>query len=285
MIAQPPLWTRPQRRAPYLFLLPEIAVLGIFFFWPLWQSLTLSFHVTAGTHARRFVGLDNYRFLILHDRLFWLAVINTIAYTSAFLLVQIPASLGLAMLLNRRDVRGKSIFRFCFFSTYLVGQVFMAVIFFALLGRETNVGWLTRPALALPATLLAGWSLSIGYAMIYFLAALQTVDENLREAAVLDGAGTWAVFWNVILPGVKPVLIFLVVVGTIWGFQLFELPYVLFQGPGPNYRALTIVMYLYSTAFERGDLGYSAAIGWLLVLLLSGVSILQLKFTSALAEP
>jgi ABC-type sugar transport system permease subunit len=285
--------TASQRRAPYLFLLPLAAVLGIFFLGPLCQSFLLSFYTTAGPDSGRFVGPGNYRFLILHDRLFWLATANTIAYTVAFLVIQIPAALGLAMLLNHRCVWFKSVFRFCFFSTYLVGQVFVAVVFFALLGPRrglvnqilgSDIGWLTRPGLALPAVLLAGLWLSIGYGLVYFLAALQAVDGNLYEAALLDGAGRWSMFWHVTLPGIRPVLLFLVVVGTIGGFQLFELPYVLMQGPGPNYRALTIVMYLYSAAFERGDLGYSAAIGWLLVVLLAAVSLAQIKLTGAAAE-
>jgi ABC-type sugar transport system permease subunit len=285
--------------APYWFLTPLLAVLGLFFVWPLSQSLLISFFTTAGPHGGRFVGFGNYVFLITHDRLFWLAVANTIVFTLAFVLLQIPASLALAMLLNHPAVRCRNLFRFCFFSTYLVGQVFVAVIFFALLGprqgpanrlmgkivgHAVDAAWLTSPNLALPAVLLAALWLSIGYGMIYFLAALQAVDPHLYEAARLDGAGRWAAFRHVTLPGIRPVLIFLVVVATIGGFQLFELPYVLFQGPGPNYRALTIVMYLYSAAFERGDLGYSAAVGWLLVLLLGSVAFAQLRVLRAFDE-
>jgi ABC-type sugar transport system permease subunit len=299
MISSLSAWARRQRRAPYLFLAPLTAVLAVFFVYPLLQSLLLSFYTTAGPHSRRFVGLGNYFFLVARDRIFWLATANTIVFTLAFLLVQIPASLGLAMMLNHSAVRLKSLLRFCFFSTYLVGQVFVAIAFFALLGprqglmnqllgnimgRPVDMGWLTRPSLVLPSVLLAALWLSIGYGMIYFLAALQAVDESLYEAAVLDGAGRWALFRHVTLPGIRPVLIFLVLVGTIGGFQLFELPYVLLQGPGPNYRGMTIVMYLYSVAFDRGDLGYSAAIGWLLVLLLGSVAMAQLKLFNALEE-
>jgi ABC-type sugar transport system permease subunit len=292
-------WMRRRRRAPYVFLAPLTILLAVFFVWPLLQSLLLSFYITAGGHSRRFVGLGNYIFLITRDRIFWLAAANTIVFTIAFLAVQIPASLGLAMLLNHPAVRLKAALRFCFFSSYLVGQVFVAVAFFALLGprrglmnqllggivgRPVDMGWLTRPSLVLPSVLLAALWLSIGYGMIYFLAALAAVDESLYEAAVLDGAGRWALFWNVTLPGIRPVLIFLILVGTIGGFQLFELPSILLQGPGANYRGLTIVMYLYSAAFERGDLGYSAAIGWLLVLLLGSVAMAQLKLLKALDE-
>ena len=279
MSAARAIWARRQRLAPYGFLAPLVAVLGVFFVGPLGHSLVLSAYITTGPHSRRFVGLGNYWFLIAHDRVFWLAALNTVAFTAAFLLIQIPASLGLAMLLNHRELRFKSALRFCFFSTYLVGPVFMAIVFFAVLGsRLSRAGWV------MPGILLAALWLSVGYGMIYFLAALQGVDETLYEAAELDGVGKWAGFWNVTVPGIWPVLIFLVMVGTIGGFQLFELPYVLLQGPGPGYRGLTIVMYLYSTAFERGDLGYSAAIGWLLVLMLAVVSAGQLVFARAVAQ-
>ena len=288
-----------QKSAPYWFLTPLLVILAVFFVWPLGRSLAISFYTTAGPNSRRFVGLGNYVFLLTHDRFFWLATANTLAFTIAFLLLQIPASLGLALLLNQSQVRCKRVFRFCFFSTYLVGQVFVAVVFFALLGpkqgpvnqlmarilgHDAEIGWLSRPNLALPVVLAAALWLSIGYGMIYFLAALQAVDPNLYEAAKLDGAGRWAAFRHVTMPGIKPVMIFLIIVGTIGGFQLFELPYVLLQGPGPNYRALTIVMYLYAAAFERGDLGYSAAIGWLLVLLVGSVAFAQLRLLRAFDE-
>jgi ABC-type sugar transport system permease subunit len=292
-------WVWQQRGSRYLFLLPMVAVLSVFFLWPLWKSLTLSLYTTAGPKTQRFVGMENYTFLILHDRLFWLAVANTIAFTVAFLVVQIPASLGLAILLNHKKVRARGVLRFCFFSTHLIGQVFIAVVFFAILGPHqglankalhliggpnSEIDWLISPQWALFSTLIAAWWLSIGYGMIYFLAALQTVDMDLYEAAELDGAGRWQAFWSVTLPGIRPVLIFLVIVGTIGGFQLFELPYVLFHGPGPSYRVLTIVMYLYSAGFDQGDLGYAAAIGWVLVLILGAVALVQLKIFGALAQ-
>jgi ABC-type sugar transport system permease subunit len=112
--------------------------------------------------------------------------------------------------------------------------------------------------------------------MIYFLAALQSVDRELYEAAEVDGAGAWSKFWHVTLPGIRPVLTFMVLVGTIGAFQLFELPYVLFQGPGPNNRGLTIVMYLFQYGFEFGDIGYASAVGWVLVLLIFALSLAQL---------
>lgn len=286
------------RLAPYLFVAPFVLLFALFMVYPLGRSIVMSFYKSAGPWRNVFVGLDNYRFL-LTDRIFWWAVVNTAAYTLAFLLIQIPASLGLAMLLNSRLVRFRSFFRFSFFSTHLVGQVFVAVIFALLLspragllnralgafrGYPLEINWLGRPGLAMVSVLLAGLWISIGFGMIYFLAALQGVDRELYEAAEVDGAGRWARFWHVTLPGIRPMLIFLILVGTIAGFQLFELPWVLFNGSGPGSRAMTIVMYLYINGFEAGDLGYAAAIGWMLVILILGVALAQVKLTGAAKE-
>src|SRR5689334_14627782 len=122
------LWTLQARGAPYFFLLPFVLLFATFTFYPLVRSLWLSLHKSAGPRHEIFVGLDNYRFL-LRDRLFWWSVLNTGAFTVAFLVLQIPISLGLALLLNNPRVRARALLRFAFFSTYLVGPVFVAVLF------------------------------------------------------------------------------------------------------------------------------------------------------------
>lgn len=292
------MWRLQARASPYLFVLPFVILFAVFMLYPMGRSIILSFYRSAGPRAQRFVGLDNFRFL-LKDPLFWLAVLNTVLFTVVFLIIQIPAALGLAMLLNSKRIRGRNFFRFAFFSSYLVGQVFAAVIFSLLLAPRqglvnrvigtiapagTEINWLGHPFLAMPAVILAALWLSIGYAMIYFLAALQGVDQELYEAAVVDGAGAWSRFWNITLPGIRPVLMLMILVGIIGGLQLFELSYVLFQGPGPSGAGLTIVMYLFQQGFEQGDIGYASAVGWVLVLLISGVAILHLRLTGVARE-
>src|SRR5213075_1829786 len=117
-------------------------------------------------------------------------------------------------------------------------------------GRPVDINWLGEPNLAMPSVLLASLWLSVGYGMIYFLAALQAVDRELYESAQIDGAGAWSRFWNVTIPGIRPVLIFMLLVVTIGGFQLFELPFVIFESTaGPSSRGLTIVMYLWQSGF------------------------------------
>lgn len=137
-------------------------------------------------------------------------------------------------------------------------------------------GFLTNPDWTLPMLVVIALWLSIGYAMIYFLAALQSVDRELYEAADVDGASKVQQFFHVTVPGIRPVAAFLLLVGTVGALQLFELPYVLFAGSGPDGRGLTIVMYLYQSAFEQGNLGYASACGWGLVVMVSAVTILQL---------
>src|SRR4051812_44351303 len=126
------LWAFQARYSPYLFVSPFIILFCTFLIYPLCRSFMLGFYKTAGPRNQLFIGLENYHFL-LKDQLFWIAVGNTTLYVLMFLSIQIPASLGLAMLLNSKLVRCRSFFRFAFFSTHLVGQVFVAVMFAQLL--------------------------------------------------------------------------------------------------------------------------------------------------------
>jgi len=292
------IWSLQHRAAPYLFVLPFVLLFSIFICWPLVRSLILSTYKTVGPRHEIFAGLDNYRF-ILGDRLFWLAVTNTVSYTIAFLCLQIPLALGLAMLLNSKRVWARGAFRFAFFSTHLVGNVFVAVLFAQLLsprsglvnlaigkliGRPVEISWLGDPNLAMPSVLIAALWLSVGFGMIYFLAALQGVDQSLVEAARIDGAGPLSTFLNVTVPAIAPVTTFVVVTSTINSFQLFELPFTLLQnsnnGYGPDNAGLTIVGYLYRYAFDSGDLGTAAAVGWLLTCIILVVSLVQIKLAS-----
>jgi ABC-type sugar transport system permease subunit len=291
-------WTWRHRAAPYLFLAPSAALFATFLAYPLVRSAVLSFYKSAGPDHEVFVGMANYAFL-LRDRYFWWAVANTVLFTVGFVALELPLALGLALLLNHRRVGLKNFFRLAFFSTYLVGQVFVAVIFALLLGGRQGlvnrllmdggvigepVGFLTDPRWSMVSMWVAALWLMSGYGMIYLLAALQGVDQRLYEAAAVDGASGWGRLVHVTLPGIRHVLWFLVLVGAIGGLQLFELPYVLFGGSGPNSAGLTVVMYLFITGFEVGDLGYASAIGWALVAMIGVLAALYLRSTGLLRE-
>lgn len=276
------------RLAPWLFLAPFLVTSAVFLVWPLSKSVVLSFQQTFGPQTTAWVGLDNFRFLF-GDPLFWKAVRNTLLFTAGSVFIQLPLSLGLAMLLNRPGVRGRTFFRLVFFAPSLVGLVFVGMMFALFFEKRTgliNVGlhavfsswnpdfaWLD--AWVMPALIIAALWLYVGFNMVYFLAALQNVPGELLEAADLDGAGAWDRFRHVVLPEIRPVASFVLLLSILGSLQLFELPFILLNGPGPDDAGLTIVMYLYNTGFVTGDLGYASAIGWVLALSLMGVAALQ----------
>jgi ABC-type sugar transport system permease subunit len=282
------------RTAPYLFLTPFFLSFLIFGAYPIIRSLVLSLYITSGPEAQHFVGLNNYLFL-LQDPDFWTAFRNTATFALGSVVLQLPLSLGLAILLNRPETRGRNVFRFIFFSPNLMGLVFSALLFMlilapkfgllnaalhALFGLPSTTRWLSTPGLVMPALIMVALWLYTGFNMVYFLAALQSVDAELYEAATIDGAGRWSQFWHVTLPGIKPVLIFVVVLSTIGSFQLFELAFLLLgNGSGPDQAGLTIVMYLYQNGFLGGDLGYASAIGWTLAAMVLMLSLIQLRLT------
>ena len=277
-----------QRYAPYLFVAPFIVLFCTFGLYPLVKSIVLSAFITSGPKSRVFVGLDNFLFL-LTDPDFGKAVWNTAVFAACSVGIQLPLSLGLALLLNRKRLRGRNVFRLCFFSPRLVGMVFVGVMFSlifavrfgllnvalnALFGTSLELHWLGEADYVMPALVLTSLWMYVGFNMIYFLAALQNVDLVLYEAATVDGANAFQRFWHVTLPQIKPVAVFVVILSTIGSFQLFELPYLMLQNSrGPDAAGLTIVMYLYENGFVTGDLGYASAIGWSLAV---GVLVLAL---------
>ena len=280
---------------PWLFLAPFLLTFGAFIAWPAVRSLLLSFEQTFGPKTTAFVGLANFRYLA-HDPFFWTAVGNTLVFTVAAVLVQIPAALGLALLLNRSDLRGRRFFRMIFFSPSIVGLAFVAIIFCVLFEKrlgfingslhqlfpawDPDFPWLEH--YVMPSLIIAQLWLSAGFYMVYFLAALQNVPGELLDAANIDGASPWQRFRHVTLPEVRPVLNLIMLLVVIGSFQLFELPYLLYNetyGNGPENHALTIVTYLYQTGFRSGDLGYASAIGWLLTLVLVGFALMQRRLT------
>ena len=280
--------------APWLFLAPFLLLFALFTLWPLVQSLLLAFQQTFGPKSSTYVGADNFTFL-LRDPMFWKAVRNTALYTLGAVVIQLPIALGLALLLNRPDLKGRAIFRLIFFAPSLVGMVFVGIMFAQLFQKRTgliNAGlhtlfpswdpefaWLDNHVM--PSLFVASVWLYAGFNMIYFLAALQNVNRELLDAANIDGAGAWSRFRHIVLPEIRPVATFVVLLSVIGSFQLFELPWVLLDNSaGPNDRGLTVVMYLYQTGFLVGDLGYASAIGWVLGLILAFAAALQLRFST-----
>jgi ABC-type sugar transport system permease subunit len=287
--------------APYVFLAPYLALTGIFFLYPFLNAILLAFYQTNGPKSRVFVGLDNFRYL-LEDDLFHTALLNTTMFASASVFIQLPLSMGLALMLNRGSDRVKGAFRLILFSPNLVGQIFVGILFavlftpryglinralYAFLGWGLEERWLSDPDLVMPAIVLTSLWVWVGFNMVYFLAALQTVDKSLEEAARIDGANAWQVFWRVTLPSMRHVVVFVVIMSIIGSYQLFELPLALLgssNGFGPDNSGLTVITYLNEIAFRSGDLGLGSAVGWVVAIIIFSISLIQIRVARVAEE-
>ncbi len=268
------------RRAANFFLAPALIPILIFFFVPAVAAFVLSFtdfdiYSLSNFEYARFVGLKNYLQLV-EDPLFWKAMTNTFYYVLVGGPLAIAASLGTALLLNSKLVRFKAFFRTIYFLPVVTTLVAVAVVWrflyhprFGLLNYALSflgidpIDWLGDPAWAMPAIMLMSAWKGFGYNMIIFVAGLQNIPNELYEAAHMDGANAWQQFKDITLPMLAPTTVFVSIIAMIGNFQLFTEPYVMTQG-GPVNSTLSIVLLMYQQGFRWWNLGYSAAIAFVL---------------------
>ena len=274
-----------------LFVAPAVAALTLFFFLPVIAALALSFtdydiYAVASRANLRVVGIGNYR-VLLADSLFWVALRNTLYFVVLAAPLTIALSLGAALLLNARVTRWRSLFRTVFFLPVVTTLVAIAVVWryvyhprFGLMNQAlalvglAPIDWLGDPTWAMPAlVLMAAWK-SFGFNMIVFVAALQSISESLYEAASLDGADPWQQFRYVTLPMLGPTLLFVTVMTLIGDFQLFAEPYVMTQG-GPANSTLSVVLFMYEQGFRWWNMGYAAAVAFVLFAIILTLTVLQ----------
>jgi multiple sugar transport system permease protein len=284
---------RREAAAGRLFLAPALGLIGIFFVLPVLGGLLLSFtdfdlYAVGTPGTARFVGLRNYAGALASPE-FWRAVRNTFYFVLMGGPLSVLASLAAALLLNARLVRWRSLFRTAYFAPVVTTLVAVAVVWRYLYHPHYGfvnhwlgflgigpIDWLGDPTWSMPAiVLLAVWK-NFGYNMLIFLAGLQTVPEDLYEAAAIDGAGSWARFLHVTLPGLGPTFLFVGVTTMIAHFQLFAEPYVMTQG-GPLGSTRSVVLLMYEEGFRWWRMGMASAIAFLLLLLTLGGTIVQLR--------
>lgn len=284
---------RNEGRAALLFLAPALVLLSVFFFVPVLAGLALSLtdfdlYTIGDTRNLRFVGLGNYRDL-LSSGIFWTAFANTMYFALVGGPLTVAVSLAAALLVNAKLTRFKSLFRTIYFAPVVTTLVAVSIVFkyiyhprFGMLNRFLDtVGlpqpdWLGNPRLAMFAIiLLAVWK-GFGYTMIIFIAGLQQIPEELYEAARLDGAGAWRQFRHVTLPMLAPTFLFVGIVVAIGQLQIFAEPYVMTRG-GPLNKTVTIVMLMYEQGFRFWEMGYAAAVAFVLFLVIGTATVLQMK--------
>lgn len=274
----------------WMFLAPWLITLLLFWAYPLFQSLYYSFteYKTLSNEAT-WIGLANYARL-LEDNVFWKAMANTMIFVLGTIPFTTAFAVGLATMLNR-NIAWKSFYRSAYFIPSVTAIVVLSLIFTNLYAHDGYInsllrllgmpypkdGWLLNTGTALPAIMAMDVWIATGYYTVLLLAALQTIPKDLYEAAEIDGASRRQQFFRITLPGLRPMLLFVIVINTIRSFQIFTEVYVMTKG-GPLNSTTTLVYEVYRNAFDRTDaMGYASAIAYVTFILILAVSLIQMK--------
>ena len=286
------------RWAPYLFISPFLGLFALFGVFPLLFSLYLAFQSwepTSGLGAMQYVGLENFYFAI-GDAWFWKSLGNTLWLALASGLPQHLVAIPLAVFIHQTFKRSRDFMIGAYFLPYITSSVAIAIMFSSLFSRDyglVNLGldslfgmapidWLNKPGTIKPAIALIVFWRYLGFNLVLYMAALQTIPKDLYEAAEMDGAGRWQQFWRITLPSLKPMIYFGVMLSVIGGLQLFEEPFILTNGKGgPDQSAMTSAVYLYRMAFDFNDFGGSSAMSWILFLIVAMLTWLTNRAFSA----
>ncbi|MFV0429491.1 MAG: carbohydrate ABC transporter permease [Arachnia sp.] len=280
--------------APYIFVLPFVVTVLVFWISPLTKSAIMSTQQILPGQVDN-VGLSNYRRLF-GDRMFYLALGNSLKYMVATLLLLIPIPLLLAVLINSKlgTERLKAIFKSVLFIPALTSVVVAGIVFRLIFSESSTalmnqivgffgvdpIKWLKGSQTGFMALLtIAMWRWT-GVNILYFLAGLQAIPSDYYEAASIDGASWWQQFWHVTVPQLKPTIVFVVTISVYGGLAMFLESFMLWGGNNsPQNIGLTIVGYLYRQGIERNDLGYASAVGVILLVLVLAINIPQLIAT------
>jgi multiple sugar transport system permease protein len=302
--------------AGWVFILPAVIIIGIFFFAPVLFSLWVSFRErdTLST-VNDFVGLDNYRHILTENRDFWKAFRNTTWFALIVVPLQTAIGLFLAVLANR-NIRGKGFFRTAFYFPSISSSVVISIIFvwlyaktgllvflmqkigldpprrawladprgvFELVSGQTLPTILEGPSVALVSIMMLNVWTTAGTMMVIFLAGLQDIPGDVYEAAALDGASRWKQFRDITVPLLRPVTLFVITLGLIGTFQVFDQIYVMSEG-GPAKTTTTLAYLIYTEGFRFGEgLGYASALSIILFAIIFALFLIQRRFVGQTA--
>lgn len=274
---------------PWIFVLPLVAGVALFYLWPILQTAFFSFTTWGVFGGATWSGLDNYARLVTDPQLYQ-ALGNTLIYT-AIVLLGVPIAVWLASLINTPGLRFAAFYRVLYFLPYVAMPTAIALVWriifngdFGILNYALSlVGidgpyWISTPGFALVAVSIVGLWSSLGFSMIILGAGLKNIPPELYEAAELDGASRSRQFRSVTVPLLSPSIFFVFIITTISSFQLFDLLYALLGSKNPIMpKTSSLVFYFYSQGFISNDKGYAAAIAIFIFLLIGLVTILQFR--------
>ena len=279
--------------AAWCFVAPALLVIAVFFFLPVVAALAMSLtdfdiYALADSRNLRLVGLQNYAQL-LQTPLFWQAFGNTLYFVIVGVPLSITVSFGAALLLHSRLVKFQAFFRTALFAPVVTTLVAVAVIWrylfhphYGLLNYTLGligispVDWLGDPRWAMPAIIVFAVWKNFGYNMIILLAGLQSIPEQLYEAARIDGASMWQQLRHVTLPMLAPIVTMVNILTIAGYFQLFAEPYVMTQG-GPLQSTVSVLYFMYEEGFKWWNLGSASAVAFVLFLFIFCVTAVQLR--------
>lgn len=288
------------KMAPYVFLSPFVLLFLMFGVFPLLFSLYLAFQTwepTSGLEAMKFVGIDNFAFA-LQDDWFWKSLKNTAWLALVSGVPQHLVAIPLAYFIHSSFQGLRNAVVGAYFMPYITSTVAIAILFSSLFSTDyglINVGlqamshvpvlgwfmpqnpvdWLNDPDNIKPAISMIVFWRYVGFNVVLYLAALQTIPKDIYEAATMDGAGRLQQFWFITLPSLKPMIFFGVTLSVIGGLQLFEEPFILTGGRGGSDQAgMTTAIYLYRMAFDFNDFGAASAMSWLLFIVVALLTVL-----------
>lgn len=272
----------------YLFLIPFFVPFIALWLWPILEGLYISFtNASLVSPDRQFVGLENYQRLVT-DGVYRESLGNTVVFVLENVPILVIGGLLLALLLNQQ-MPGRAAIRAAFVSPYLITGAAVALIWQFVLNPQYGIlnswlagaglptqNWLQQPGEAMWAIVLITAWWRIGFPLLVILAGLQEIPEELHEAAKIDGAGIMQRFWYITLPMLAPVLIFVLIIRLIDSFKVFAQVWLVTEG-GPFGSTRVLIQMLYETAFQDYRIGYGAAIGWTLFLIVLIVTLVQLR--------
>lgn len=281
--------------APYTFIAPFFITFLVFSAFPIFYSLFLSFYSWNGIREMRYVGLDNYLFILTKDAVFWKAMSNTFIMNFASAIPQHVLALAFAFILNQGLVKAKEFFKGVMFLPYITSTVAITMIFTVFFGRQNYglinntlrllqdlnildlfgtfqipIEFLREPWTWFVVSFIIFWQWT-GWNVIIYLAGLQSISQDVYDAARIDGATWFQIFYQITLPMLKPVIYFATSMSLIYGLQIFDAPVVLLGIDGAlyeNYNGITSVSYMYIYAFKWGKFGVATASSYALCLVI-----------------
>ena len=274
----------------YLWISPFFIIFGIFWAFPIGFSAVLSFCKWELIGERSFMGLRNYTHLI-QDEYFWTCLSNNLYYWAVVVPPRTFLALVLAVILNSPRLKIGSLFRLSVILPYVVPAVFIALLFRILLAEHGGwvniilgrvfmikpIPWLVSTKWSKPAVVTISYWGATGYFTLIMLGGLQQIPKELYEAAMIDGVNRLQSFFRITIPLMRPTIIFILIISTIWIFNMFVVPLILTEG-GPRYSSAPLTLLLYKNAFDYFKMGYASSLAVVIFAIVGMLSLLQFRY-------